>query len=181
MSYNIKKLYTEEVVPKLIEKFQYENVMSVPQILKIVINRGMGEATSNTKVIELTYTQMARISGQKPVLTKAKDAISNFKIRKDQVIGCKVTLRSKKMYDFLTKLINLVLPKIRDFRGVSFNSFDGRGNYTMGIKEDSVFPEIQLDQIDRARGFDITIVTSANTDDEARALLEFIGFPFRKN
>jgi len=181
MSYNIKKLYTEEVVPKLVEKFQYENVMSVPQILKVVINRGMGEATSNTKVIELTYAQMARISGQKPVLTKAKDAISNFKIRKDQVIGCKVTLRSQKMYDFLTKLINLVLPKIRDFRGISFNSFDGRGNYTMGIKEDSVFPEIQLDQIDRARGFDITIVTSANTDDEARALLDFIGFPFRKN
>jgi large subunit ribosomal protein L5 len=180
MSYNIVKKYKEEVVDALIERFEFDNVMSVPKIEKIVINRGMGEATTNSKVVELTYNQMARITGQKPVLTKSKKAISNFKIREDQVIGCKVTLRSAKMYDFLTKLIHIVLPKIRDFRGVPTNSFDGHGNYTLGLKEDNVFPEVNLDQMDKARGFDITIVTNTDVDEEARALLELIGFPFRK-
>jgi len=180
MTYNLKKKYTDEVVPELKKKFDFPNVMSIPKLEKVVINRGMGEVTTNTKVIELTYNQLAKITGQKPVLTKAKKAISNFKIRENQVIGCKVTLRGEKMYDFLTKLINIALPKIRDFRGIPLNSFDGRGNYTLGLREDSIFPEVDLDHIDRSRGFDITVVTSTDSDDEARALMEFIGFPFRK-
>ena len=175
---NLKEQYKMTIKDMLQQKFKYNNVMSIPKLEKIVINRGLGEVLTNSKVVELTYNQMAVLSGQKPVLTKAKKAISNFKIRKDQVIGCKVTLRSQKMYDFLTKFMFIVLPKIRDFRGVPKNSFDGRGNYTLSLKEDSVFPEIEI-EADRLRGFDITFVTSAESDEEAKVLLEAFGMPFR--
>ena len=177
---NIKKKYQTDLRKILKNKFQYKNNLSIPKLEKIVINRGMGEVVVNSNVIDKTVKQFIAISGQKPVLTRSKKAISNFKIRKDQVIGCKVTLRSDRMYDFLNKLLNIVLPKIRDFRGVPVKSFDGRGNYTLGLKEDGIFPEIQGD-IDKTRGFDITFVTSANTDKEAYALLECLGMPFRKN
>jgi large subunit ribosomal protein L5 len=180
-AFNLKKKYKDEVVKKLIEKYKYENKMSVPMIKKIVLNRGVGEAVNNSKAIDVTVDQMGAITGQKPVVTRAKKSISNFKIREDQPIGCKVTLRSNMMYDFLSKLINVCIPKIRDFRGVSVKSFDGRGNYTLGLKEDSVFPEIIVDNLDQVRGFDITFVTSATTDSEARDLLAFLGMPFRKN
>jgi large subunit ribosomal protein L5 len=179
--FNLKKKYDEEVKSGLLKKFDYLSVMSIPKIEKIVINRGLGEAVSNSKVVELTVDQFIRISGQKPVTTKAKKSISNFKVREGQVIGCKVTLRGKKMYDFITKLINISIPKIRDFRGLPKNSFDGRGNYTLGLKEDGIFPEILIDNIDRPRGFDISIVTNTDNDKESFALLELLGFPFRKN
>lgn len=175
----LKDLYKDSIVNDLLDKFNYNNINSVPKLEKIVINRGMGEVTSNKKVVDITVHQMTAISGQKPVLTKSKKGISNFKIRDNQIIGCKVTLRSKKMYDFLSKLLFIVLPKIKDFRGISKNSFDGRGNYTFGIKEDSIFPEIVGD-IDKIRGFDVTFVTSASTDKEAFELLKAFGFPFRK-
>ncbi|RAP29773.1 50S ribosomal protein L5 [Candidatus Marinamargulisbacteria bacterium SCGC AG-343-D04] len=176
---NLCDIYKDEIVKLLLEKFDYSNINSVPKLEKIVINRGMGEVTTNKKVVDTTYDQMKAISGQKPILRKSKKAISNFKIREDQIIGCKVTLRSKKMYDFLSKLLFIVLPKIRDFRGISKNSFDGRGNYTFGIKEDSVFPEITGDS-DKMRGFDVTFVTSAKSNEEAFELLSAFGFPFRK-
>ena len=178
---NIKEKYKSEVIESMLKKHNYKNVMSVPKISKVVINRGMGEAVSNSKVIDYTVEQIKSITGQKPVLTKAKKSVSNFKIREKQVIGAKVTLRSAKMYDFLTKLIHIALPKIRDFRGVSKNAFDGRGNYTLGIKEDALFPEVKHDAVDKPRGFDVTIVTTANTDEEAYDLLELMGMPFRKN
>ena len=176
---NIKDIYKKDVIKKLQEKYNYKSVMAVPKIEKIIINRGLGEATVNQKVIELTVNQFVAITGQIPVLCRSKKAISNFKIRKDQIIGCKVTLRSNKMYDFLTKFINIALPKIRDFRGISKNSFDGRGNYTLGITESGIFPEFTAD-VDKDRGFDITFVTTAKTDKEAYDLLDFIGMPFRK-
>ena len=179
MSY-LKNKYKKEIIPVLQQKYGYKNVMQVPKVVKIVLNRGFGEAMSNAQAIEQTVEEFKLVTGQKPLLTKAKKAISNFKIRKDQVIGCKTTLRSDRMYDFLTKFINIVLPKIRDFRGVSGNSFDGRGSYTLGIKESIIFPEVVFDKIDKARGFDITIVTNAKSDKEAYDLLELMGMPFRK-
>lgn len=178
--FNLKKKYKDEIIAKLIEKHGYKNIMAVPKIEKIVINRGVGESTQNSKAIDFTVDVFTAITGQKPVITKSKKAISNFKLRENQPIGCKVTLRSKKMYDFLTKLLKVALPKIRDFRGVSRYAFDGRGNYTLGLKEDALFPEVNYDQIDRSRGFDITIVTSAHTNGEAFDLLELLGMPFRK-
>jgi len=165
---------------KASQKKNYKNDMQIPKIEKIVINRGLGEAISNTKAIETSLDVLLAITGQKPVATRAKKSVSNFKIRENQIIGAKVTLRSKKMYDFLTKLLKVVLPKIRDFRGLPRNSFDGRGNYTFGIKEDSIFPEVNFD-LDKARGMDITIVTSTESDKEAYVLLEAFGMPFRKN
>ncbi|MBI60181.1 50S ribosomal protein L5 [bacterium] len=178
---NLKQKYNEEIKSKLQDKFDFKNIHQIPKLEKIVINRGLGEVVVNNKALNITVEQFISITGQKPVLRKAKDAISNFKIRKDQVIGCKVTLRSTRMYDFLNKLINIVLPKIRDFRGIPVNSFDGRGNYTLGIKEDSIFPEVTGD-IDKLRGFDISFVTSSGTTDvEARELLTLLGMPFRKN
>ncbi|MGE4169304.1 MAG: 50S ribosomal protein L5 [Candidatus Margulisiibacteriota bacterium] len=177
---DLKKKYTQEITKKMREKFGYANVMEVPKIEKIVLNRGIGDSESNPKSLELSLEVMAAISGQKPVVTRSKKSISNFKVREGQPIGCKVTLRSKRMYDFLTKLINVSLPKIRDFRGVPINSFDGRGNYTLGIKEDIIFPETNFDKIDKMRGFDITFVTSAKTNDEARELLTQFGMPFRR-
>lgn len=176
----LKQYYDTTVRQELSEKYKYGNVMEVPKLVKIVINRGLGEAVSNSKVVESSMDLLLAISGQKPVSTRSKKSISNFKVRENQIIGCKVTLRSKKMYDFLTKLLNVSLPKIRDFRGLPTGSFDGRGNYTFGIKEDSIFPEVQLDRIDRARGFDITFVTTAKTNEEAFDLLKSLGFPFRK-
>lgn len=177
---NLKDTYNKKIKKHLFEKFEYNNILSIPKLEKIVINRGLSEVATNSKVVEITFNQMLAISGQKPVLCRSKKAISNFKLRKDQVIGCKVTLRSEKMYDFMTKFINIVLPKIKDFRGVPNNSFDGQGNYTLGIKEDSIFSEITGD-IDRIRGFDITFVTSRNTtDSECHELLLQLGMPFRK-
>ena len=177
---NLEVLYKNSVKQHLYDKFKYNNMLSVPKLEKIVINRGLSEVANNSKVVETSFNQMLAISGQKPVLCRSKKAISNFKLRKDQVIGCKVTLRSKKMFDFLTKFMHIVLPKIKDFRGVPINSFDGFGNYTLGIKEDSIFPEITGD-IDKIRGFDITFVTSKNTtDEECFELLQKLGMPFRK-
>jgi large subunit ribosomal protein L5 len=176
----LKKRYDQHVKKQMMEKYSYGNVMEVPKLLKIVLNRGMGEATTNSKAVEASMEQLLAISGQKPIATKAKKSISNFKLRENQIIGCKVTLRSDKMFDFLTKLINIALPKIRDFRGVPLNSFDGKGNYTLGIKEDSIFPEVHLEKLDRVRGYDITFVTSAKNDKEAFDLLKFMGLPFRK-
>jgi large subunit ribosomal protein L5 len=177
---DLKQHYDEVVREKLKETFNYTNVMEIPRITKVVINRGIGEAVSNSKSVELSFEQMYALAGQKPLITVAKKSISNFKLREGQAIGCKVTLRSAKMYHFLNKLMNIALPKIRDFRGVPTNSFDGRGNYTLGIKEDAIFPEISYEKIDRLRGFDITIVTSAKTNEEAYQLLVALGMPFRK-
>lgn len=153
--------------------------MQMPRVLKVVINRGLGESSSNANAIDQTIEEFRAISGQKPVITRAKKAISNFKVRENQAIGCKVTLRADRMYDFLTKFIFIVLPKIRDFRGVSATSFDGRGSYTVGIRESTIFPEVKIEKVDRVRGFDITIVTSAKTDEEAYELLKLMGMPFR--
>tara|TARA_B100001989_G_C24444359_1_gene415674 strand:+ start:341 stop:895 length:555 start_codon:yes stop_codon:yes gene_type:complete len=177
---NYKVLYNTKIKDQLIKDFNYSNQFMVPKLEKIVINRGLGEVNTNKKVVDLTVDQLIAITGQKPFLTKSKKAISNFKIRKDQVIGCKVTLRGTKMYDFMSKLFNIVLPKIKDFRGLNTNSFDGFGNYTIGIKEDSIFPEIKSD-IEKVRGFDITFVTSKNTTDkESLELLKLFGLPLRK-
>lgn len=176
----LKKHYLTFVRDEMSKKFQYSNVMEVPRLVKIVINRGLGEAITNSKVVEYSMDQLLAITGQKPVLAKAKKSISNFKLREGQPIGCKVTLRSEKMFDFLTKLIYVALPKIRDFRGIPNNSFDGRGNYTLGLKEDTIFPEISQLDVDKVRGFDITIVTTASTNEEAFELLKLIGMPFRK-
>ena len=177
---SLKKKYEEEIKEELVKKFNYKNPMAIPKLSKIVINRGLGESATNSKIINYTYEQLAVLTGQKPVITKAKKSISNFKLREGVPNGCKVTLRRQKMYDFLTKLINISLPKIRDFRGMNNRSFDGRGNYTLGIKEDGIFPELTADKIDRPRGFDISIITTATTDEEAYELLKLLGIPFRK-
>lgn len=174
----LKKRYNEKIKSELKESFKIKNIMEVPRLEKIVINRGLGEAVSNTKVIESTVEILKNITGQKPILTKAKKSISNFKIREGNIIGCKVTLRSDKMYDFLTKLLNITLPRIRDFRGLPTKSFDGRGNYTLGIKEDTIFPEA-LEEFDKSRGFDITFVTSTSDNRKAYELLKHFGMPFR--
>ena len=176
----LREQYEKEVVPALMKKFNYKSVMQVPKLDKIVINIGLGDTKENPKSLENAMNDLSIITGQKPVITKARKSIAAFKLREGANIGCKVTLRSDKMYDFAYKLFNVALPRVRDFRGVSNNSFDGRGNYTLGIKEQLMFPEIQFDKIDKIRGMDIVFVTTANTDEEARELLRLFGMPFKK-
>ncbi|SMC28675.1 LSU ribosomal protein L5P [Clostridium acidisoli DSM 12555] len=178
MAARLKEKYENEVVSALMEKFGYKNVMDVPKIEKIVINMGVGEAKENSKVLESATADLELISGQKAILTRAKKSIANFKIRENMPIGCKVTLRKEKMYEFADKLMNVALPRVRDFRGVSSKSFDGRGNYALGIKEQLIFPEVEYDKIDKVRGMDIIFVTTAKSDEEARELLRFLGMPF---
>ncbi|MDQ0149822.1 50S ribosomal protein L5 [Eubacterium multiforme] len=174
----LQEKYEKEIIPAMMEKFGYENIMQVPRLEKIVINMGVGEAKDNQKVLESAVSDLTLISGQKPILTRAKKSVANFKIREDMALGCKVTLRKAKMYEFADKLMSIALPRVRDFRGISAKSFDGRGNYSLGIKEQLIFPEIEYDKIDKVRGMDIIFVTSANTDEEARELLRFLGMPF---
>ena len=176
----LRKEYTDVVRPKLVEKFGYKNPMAVPKLTKIVINMGVGEASQDKKKIEGAVENLTAIAGQKPVITKSKKAIANFKLRENQMVGCSVTLRSTRMYEFLDRLINIAMPRIRDFRGINPKSFDGAGNYNMGLKEQIVFPEINYDKIDRVRGMNITICTTAKTDEEAMALLESFQMPFQK-
>ena len=176
----LKEQYQNEIVDAMIKKFGYKNIMEVPKLDKIVVNMGVGEAKENAKVLEAAIKDMETIPGQKAVATKAKNAIANFKIRENMPIGCKTTLRGEKMYEFLDRLINLSLPRVRDFRGVNPNAFDGRGNYALGIKEQIIFPEIEYDKVDKVRGMDIIIVTTAKTDEEARELLTLFNMPFAK-
>ena len=176
----LKDQYKAEIVPALTKKFGYENVMQVPKLDKIVINMGVGEAKENPKALESAVADLETITGQKAVLTKAKNSIANFKIREGMNIGCKVTLRGEKMYEFLDRLVNLARPRVRDFRGINPNSFDGRGNYALGIKEQFIFPEIEFDKVDKVRGMDIIFVTTAKTDEEARELLTLFNMPFAK-
>lgn len=180
MSSRLKERYTNEIVPALQEKFKYENIMQVPKLNKVVINMGVGAAKENPKLLESAVNEMTLIAGQKPVVTHAKKSIANFKLREGMKVGCKVTLRGDRMYDFLDKLMNIALPRVRDFRGVSDTSFDGRGNYALGIKEQLIFPEIEYDQIDAIKGLDIIIVTTAKTDEEAKEFLTLLGMPFKK-
>ena len=180
MSARLKEQYKTEIVEAMTKKFGYKNIMQVPKLDKIVINMGVGEAKENAKILEAAVSDMETISGQKAVITKAKKAVANFKIREGMPIGCKVTLRGDKMYEFLDRLVNLALPRVRDFRGVSANSFDGRGNYSLGIKEQLIFPEIEYDKVDKVRGMDIIFVTTAKTDEEARELLTLFNMPFSK-
>lgn len=175
----LKEKYEKEVVKSMMEKFNYKNVMEVPKLEKVVINMGLGEAAQNPKVIDFAVNDLMTITGQRPVITKAKKSIAGFKLRKGMSIGAKVTLRGKRMWDFVDKLINVALPRVRDFRGVSQKSFDGRGNYNLGVKEQLIFPEIDYDKIDKVRGMDICIVTTAKTDEEARELLKLLGMPFK--
>ena len=177
----LRELYDNEITKKMTEKFGYKNPMMVPKIDKIVINMGVGEAKENAKVLEAAVKDMEAITGQKAVTTKAKNAIANFKIREGMPIGCKVTLRGEKMYEFADRLINLALPRVRDFRGVNPNAFDGRGNYALGIKEQLIFPEIEYDKVDKVRGMDIIFVTTAKTDEEGKELLKALGAPFAEN
>jgi large subunit ribosomal protein L5 len=179
MRTRLEKIYRDEVVPGLMERFGYKNPMQVPRIAKITLNMGVGEAVANKKVLENATADMAKIAGQKPVVTKARVSVASFKIRDGWPIGCKVTLRRARMYEFLDRLINVSLPRVRDFRGVSGRAFDGRGNYNMGVKEQIIFPEVDFDQVDAMRGMDISIATTARTDEEAKALLEAFRFPFR--
>ena len=176
----LKDFYNETVMPAMTEKFGYKNVMQIPKIEKIVINMGVGEAKENSKILESAVKDLTTISGQKPVITKAKKSVANFKLREGMPIGCKVTLRGERMYEFADRLVNLALPRVRDFRGVSAESFDGRGNYALGIKEQIIFPEIEYDKVDKVRGMDIIFVTTAQTDEEARELLRLFGMPFKK-
>ncbi len=182
MSYipTLKKKYTGEVVPALMSKYNYKSVMQVPKLVKIVINQGVGAAVGDKKLIDNAVDEISRIAGQKAVSTKSKKAISNFKLREDLPIGVRVTLRGDRMYEFLERLMAVALPQVRDFKGINDKSFDGRGNYTLGITEHIIFPEIDIDKMSRSSGMDITFVTSANTDDEAHALLKEIGLPFKK-
>lgn len=180
MDSRLKEYYHDSVVPSLMERFKYKNPMQVPALKKIVVNMGLGEAIQNAKVLENAQKEMALITGQWPVLRKARKSIASFKLREGMTIGCKVTLRRNTMFHFLDKLINVALPRVRDFRGVSPKGFDGRGNFSMGIREQIIFPEINYDEIEKIRGMNITLVTSANTDEEARELLGRLGLPFRK-
>lgn len=180
MTSRLKEKYTNEVIKSLMEKFQYENIMEVPKIDKVIINMGVGQAKDNPKALEAAVNELEIIAGQKPVLTYAKKSIANFKLREGMKIGTKVTLRGEKMYDFLDKLMNIALPRVRDFRGVSSTAFDGRGNYALGIKEQLIFPEIEYDKVESIRGLDIVIVTTAKSDEEARVFLEEMGMPFKK-
>ncbi|MBW8311078.1 MAG: 50S ribosomal protein L5 [Rhizobium sp.] len=175
----LEKIYKEEVLPKLVERFGYKNVMEVPRITKITLNMGVGEAVGNKKILENAVADMTKIAGQKPITTNARVSVASFKIRDGWPIGCKVTLRRAKMYEFLDRLINVSLPRVRDFRGVSGRSFDGRGHYNKGVKEQIIFPEIDFDAVDAMRGMDIAITTTAKTNEEAKALLEAFNFPFR--
>ncbi|MGV2828261.1 50S ribosomal protein L5 [Myxosarcina sp. GI1(2024)] len=177
----LKTRYAEDIVPKLKEQFNYSNIHQVPKVVKVILNRGLGEASQNAKALESSISELATIAGQKPVVTRAKKAIAGFKIRQGMPVGVMVTLRGERMYAFLDRLICLALPRIRDFRGISPKSFDGRGNYSLGVREQLIFPEIDYDSIDQIRGMDISIVTSANTDEEGRALLREMGMPFRNS
>ena len=174
----LKEMYQSEIVDAMIKKFGYKNIMEVPKLDKVVINMGVGEAKENAKVLESAIADMEKIAGQKAVVTRAKNSVANFKIREGMPIGCKVTLRGEKMYEFVDRLINLALPRVRDFRGVNPNAFDGRGNYALGIKEQLIFPEIEYDKIDKVRGMDVIFVTTAKTDEEARELLKQFNMPF---
>jgi len=176
----LKQIYRDKIVPELKQSLGLKNTMEVPRILKITVNMGVGEAVADKKVMDAATADMAKITGQKPAITKAKKSVATFKVRDGQAIGCKVTLRGARMYEFLDRLVNIAIPRIRDFRGISTRSFDGRGNYSLGVKEQIIFPEIQYDQIDQIRGMDITISTSAVDDKHGRALLEAFNFPFRK-
>ena len=177
----LKDLYMDEIREQMMKKFGYKNIMQVPKLDKIVVNMGIGEAREIEKILDAAARDMAIITGQKPVITKAKKSIANFKIREGMPIGCKVTLRGDRMYEFLDRLVNLALPRVRDFRGVNPNSFDGRGNYALGIKEQLIFPEIEYDKIDKVRGMDIIFTTTANTDEEARELLRLFNMPFARD
>lgn len=177
----LKEKYKSEIVSKMKEKFGYKSVMQVPRLEKVVVNMGVGEAIVNPKVMDNAIADLKAITGQSPIITKSKKSIAAFKLRKGMSVGCKVTLRGQKMYIFLDKLFNIVLPRIRDFRGISGKSFDGKGSYSFGLKEQIIFPEIEYDKVDKVRGMDITIVTTAKTDDEARAFLKFLGCPLRDN
>lgn len=176
---DVKKQYQEEVVPKLMETFGYKNPMEVPKLEKIVLNMGLGEAIKNGKIIDSAVSELATITGQKPVITKAKKSVAAFKLREGMPIGCMVTLRREKMWDFLARLIHISLPRVRDFRGISGKAFDGRGNYSLGIREQIIFPEIDYDKIDQIKGLNITIVTSAKSNEEGKELLKLLGMPFR--
>jgi large subunit ribosomal protein L5 len=176
----LREFYQNEVAPKLAEQFTYDSPMQIPKIKKIVLNMGMGEAIQNIKILDAAAAELAQIAGQKPVITRARQSIAAFKLRKGMPIGCMVTLRGDRMYEFFDKLVNVSLPRVRDFRGISPKSLDGRGNYTLGIKEHIIFPEIDYDKIDKIKGMNITIVTNAKTDDEARTLLALMGMPFRR-
>jgi large subunit ribosomal protein L5 len=176
----VAQQYAEEVVPALIKKFGYKNIMEVPKLVKIVISSGLGDVKDNSKSIQMAVNEIKQITGQQPILTKAKKSVANFKVREGMSIGIKVTLRDSKMYDFYDKFVSIALPRVRDFRGVPVNSFDGKGNYCMGVKEQLIFPEIQYDQVEKIRGMDICFVTTAKTDEEARELLRALGMPFKK-
>ena len=177
----LKETYLNDIVPEMMKKFEYKNIMQVPKLDKIVINMGVGEAKENSKVLDTAISDLEIIAGQKAVVTRAKKSVANFKLREGQPIGCKVTLRGAKMYEFADRLINLALPRVRDFRGVNPNAFDGRGNYALGIKEQLIFPEIEYDKIDKIKGMDITFTTTAKTDEEAYALLEMLGCRLKSN
>jgi large subunit ribosomal protein L5 len=176
----LREKYMNTVRPAIIEKFNYTSIMQAPKVAKIVVNMGVGDAITNTKVLDDAVNEMTLLTGQKPIITKAKKSIANFKLREGMAIGCKVTLRGERMYDFLDKLVSISLPRVRDFQGVSKTSFDGRGNYTLGVKEQLIFPEINYDKVNRVRGMDIVIVTTANTDLEGLELLSQLGMPFKK-
>nr|WCH56172.1 ribosomal protein L5 [Calliblepharis sp.] len=180
MKNSLKQLYSNKICAELVQEFQYKNIHQIPKLVKITINRGLGEAAQNSKILEYSIKELTLITGQKPIITRAKKSIAGFKIRENIPIGLTVTLRKNKMYDFLNKLINLSLPRIRDFRGISKNKFDGRGNYNLGLKEQLIFPEIEYDSIDKIRGLDISIVTTANNNQESLALLKGFGMPFHK-
>ena len=175
----LKTLYRQDLIPKLMDRFSYKNVMQVPQLSKIVLNMGLGEAIQNIKILDSAVDELALIAGQRPVVTRARKSIASFKLRAGVSIGCRVTLRGERMYDFFTKLVNIALPRVRDFRGVSGKAFDGRGNYSLGIKEHIIFPEIDYDKIDKIKGLNVTVVTSAQTDEEGKELLKLMGMPFR--
>jgi large subunit ribosomal protein L5 len=175
----LKDFYSDEIIPKLRTDFGYANIMQVPKIIKVVVNMGLGEAIQNVKILDSAASEISAITGQKPVITKAKKSIATFKLREGMPIGCMVTLRRDTMYEFLDRLMNVSLPRVRDFKGVSGKAFDGKGNYTLGIKEQLIFPEINYDTVDKIKGMNITIVTSAKTDEEGRALLKYLGMPFR--
>ena len=181
MNARLKDKYTKEVVPALTKEFGYKNVMAVPKIEKVVVNMGLGEATSNAKLVDTGADEVARITGQRPVTRRAKKSIAQFKVRKGQPIATMVTLRGERMWEFLDRLMNIALPRVRDFKGVSPRGFDGRGNYTLGLRDQLLFPEIDYMKVDKARGMNVSVVTTAKTDEEARKLLQFIGMPFRQN
>mgnify|MGYP000493086391 CR=1 FL=1 len=178
---NLKKLYQDEVAPALMQKFGYKSTMQIPRLEKIVVNVGCSEARENAKVLDAVVSDLTTITGQKAVITKAKKSVANFKLREGMPIGAKVTLRGNKMWEFLDRLFNVALPRVRDFRGISADAFDGRGNYALGVKEQLIFPEIEYDKVDRTRGMDITFVTTAENNTDAKALLDALGFPFKKN